>query len=187
MAFGVTQLHGFGASAASGSLASFTNCVNITGTPTAAGYGVYTIVSKFLTPVLAASGSICRITLTGPSVGGQSISAMYIGQGATSGNAYDFDGGQVQVLFGGSGSRFLATSEVVISDDVTFAITGAKPILIAFNLNTAASNLARITGLSSNYINYQLGAVAEAATSAKSAGYEVQASRIHCTFKIEVA
>lgn len=186
MAFGTTQLIGFGATAGSGSLAAFTNCVNITTTSGTAGFGVYTVVSKFLTPALAASGSICRLTLTGPGIGGQSISAMYIGQGATSGNAYDFDGGQVQVKFGGSGSRFLATSEVVVSDDVSFAITQAKPVLIAFNLDTAASNLTRATGLSSDYISYNL-AAAEAANTSKSAGYEVQANRIHCTFKIEVA
>jgi len=50
------------------------------------------------------NGTQLRITLQAPAVGTLSWDKLYIGKGATSGDIYDFDGTQVQVLFSGSTS-----------------------------------------------------------------------------------
>lgn len=178
------HLIGFGAAATSGSLATFADCINITGAPTAGGFGAaYTLVSKYLVAAQTATGTIARITVTGPPSGSLPILACYIGLAATSGNAYDFDGGQVQVKFGGSGSRTIATSEVVVSDDIALAITGAKAIIVAANITgTGASR----TGLGSNYVTY-FNPGGEAATTSKAAGYTIESGRIYSFLKIEVA
>lgn len=166
---------------------TFTDCVNISGTPGAAGFGVYTICVKFLPGALAASGSTCRLTITGPSIRDSSISSMYIGQAATSGNAYDYDGGQAQVTFGGSSAKLLGTNEVSVSDPVTFTIDQSRSIIVAFNLDTALSALAYISGLSSNYVSYNRAGSEAASLTSKSSGYAVQANRVLTVFKIEVA
>lgn len=179
------HLIGFGAAATTGSLAAFTNCINITGTSVAGGFGVYTVISKYLVAAQAATGTISRITVTGPSSGSLPLLAVYIGNAATSGNAYDFDGSQVQVLFGGSGSRTVATAEVVVSDDIAFSVTGSKSILIAANFGAGSAG-ASIAGLGGNYITY-FNPGAQAATTSKSAGYTIESGRIYSMFKIEVA
>jgi hypothetical protein len=179
------HLIGFGAAATTGSLATFSNCINITPVSSVFGFGAYTVVSKYLVAAQTATGTIARITATGPSSGTLPLLAVYIGLAASSGNAYDFDGSQVQVFFGGSGSRTVATSEVVVSDDITFAITGAKPVLIAANFGTGSASPG-VSGLGSNYITY-FNTGASAATTAKAAGFTVESGRIYSFFKIEVA
>lgn len=178
------HLIGFGAAQA-GSLATFQNCINITGSPTAGGFGVYTVISKYAVAAQLATGTTARLTVTGPSSGTLPLLAVYFGFAASSGNAYDSESGHVQVLFGGSGSRTVATNEIVVSDDINFAVTGSKSIIVAANFG-AGSVGASIAGLGSNYVTY-FNTGAQAASIARSAGYTIESGRIYSMFKIEVA
>ena len=139
-----------------------------------ANWANYTVVGKYMPAALAASGSSIRLKLQGPVVAGRTttINNVYIGLAATSGNAYNFDGGQVAVTFSGSASLTLGTGHVRTSDVITFTIDGSKAVLIAYNLNsTAANRLSYKTGLGGNYTMYRLSGTLQAATTAKNAGY----------------
>lgn len=129
----------------------------------------FTFVQKYL-PAVLIGGSTVRIGLRGPVSGNTVISAVYIGQVATSGNAYDFDGNQVQVLFGSSGSITLPANSDIVSDNIDFSISGSSAILVAFDL-TNGSPYNYATGFGTNYIAYAKTGVSEAATTAKATGY----------------
>lgn len=172
---------------------TFVDCVNITATGSAltgGGYAGYTIVCKYFPAILAAGGSLARITVFGPSSGTSSLNACWIGQVANSGNAYDFDGGQQQAFWtaaGGSSAITLGTGASAVSDNITFAVTQAKAILVAFSFAASpASNDVRRTGLGSNYASYLGAGLQEAATTVKTGGYAPEAS-INVAFRIEVA
>ncbi len=64
------------------------------------------------------------------------IGSVWIGEQAPSGNAYDFDGNQVQLFFSGSPSKIsTSTSNVILRTDPisTFGIDTAKNYVIAFS------------------------------------------------------
>lgn len=192
MTLQVNQLIGFGATT-SESVASFADCVNVaasgTNNTTGGGYAGYTLITKFGQPELAASGTVSRVTLYGPSVNLLTIGACWIGQATTSGSAYNFDGGQVQVLFSGSASRTLGINEVVVSDDVNFAVSGSRSILVAFQFPASplTANVYRKTGLSANYVGYEAASVQEAGTTAKVGSYTPFSGRAFVCFRLEVA
>lgn len=164
------------------------NTVNLTTAPAiSSGWSGFTIVSKYQIGALAVSGNPTRITVKAASSAGGTLSAIYIGQVATSGNAYNFDGGQVQVLFGGSGSLTLtAGGGPYLSDDIAFSIDQSRAICLAYNV-TGTTTLARLNSLGSNYVSYYRNAVAQAASTLKSSDYTVAAGAILNCFKIEVS
>lgn len=191
MSFGVTQLIGFGA-VDQQSNAAFTDCVNITASGSAltgGGYANFTIVTKYSVPILSAAGTICRITMQGPTSGQTSVTACWIGQGASSGNAYNFDGGQVQAKFGGSNSVTLGTGAIAVSDDIAFSINLSRSILVAFNISgsPASQQTVRRTGLGGNYVAYEGAGVQEAGTTLKAGSYGISNGVAYAPFRIEVA
>jgi hypothetical protein len=148
----------------------------------------FTFVQKFLPSVLSGAGTV-RIKLRGPGTGSTVISAIYIGQVATSGNAYDFDGNQVQVLFGSSGSVTLDPGSEISSDNIDFNINGSSAILIAMDV-TSGSPYTYGTGFGANYIAYAKSGVSQAATTAKSTAYTSTGSgsgRVNIIDLIQVA
>lgn len=71
---------------------------------------------------------------------GFSISSAYIGHQATSGNDYDFDGGQVQLLFGGSAAKLIANGTSEFSDATAFTLDDTKNLIISFGVAADLSN-----------------------------------------------
>lgn len=149
----------------------------------------YTVVTKIPAAYFAIDGSSCRLRLVLPKTAG-TITNIYIGQVATSGNAYDFDGNQVEVRFAGaSGVTWLASSAVhdITSDEVSFPITGTSAIIIAFNIGTTTTIMKTTTlAFSSStgdgipaystgdpVISYYHSALSEAGTTSKTASYTV--------------
>lgn len=169
---------------------TFVDCFNITtGTffPNGGGYANSTIVSKFLPVALLAGGSIGRLTLTAPTSSG-SLANVYIGQVANSGNAYDFDGGQVPILFNsGSSSVTLSSGATVVSDNFTFAVTQAKAIILAYGYSGTTSAGVRRSSLGSNYVSYEYYSGNQAGTTVKTAGYTVDSGTVNIGFRLEVA
>ena len=133
----------------------------------------FTVVAKYLAGAIVQTGNTVRLTLSGPLTAGHSatITAVYIGHIATSGNAYDFDGNQAQVTFGGSGSVTLGPNETKVSDEITFTISAAKALLIAYNQSTG-TYFPYKNGLGTNYLYYAKPSVSQASTTVKdSTGY----------------
>jgi hypothetical protein len=89
--------------------------------------------------LLSTSGTHTRMTLEASSAGGCSIDAMYIGHAALAGDAYDFDGGQVQVLVGASGSFSIGAGSTVVTDDIAFALDETKNLVIAAHFNATSA------------------------------------------------
>ena len=128
----------------------------------------YTIVNKYHPALLLRSGNYVRLMLQGATIAGRTvtISAVYIGHVATSGNAYNFDGTQVQVTFGGLASISIPSGTFAFSDIMPFTLTTARALLIAFNAPNTVWSTARV-GLTANYVRYHKPGILEAATTLK--------------------
>lgn len=174
------------------SFAKSTTNIIIDGESVAAGSNAtiaanFTFVQKIKPGAFLAGvgGPYVRMRLTGPSAGVPStdpdpttISAVYIGNAATSGDAYSFDGNQTQVTFSGSGSIVLPVSSLasaasVKSDTIlpATAIDWTKDVLIALDV-TSGSDYRYSTGHNTtNFIAYAKSGVSEASTTDKGASY----------------
>lgn len=100
------------------------------------GWGGYTIRQVLSAAQITVSGSKIRVTVeaepgaTGS--GGITIDKLYVGHKAAAGDAYDFAGDQVQILFSGGASVALTTNSLqVVSDEATFAIDETKSLLVS--------------------------------------------------------
>ena len=86
---------------------------------------------------LSANGSAFRLTLAGVSSGtAAAISGMYAGHKAAAGDAYDFDGTQVQVTVGGNASFSVAAGATVVTDWITYAFDETKDFVVAFHTSS---------------------------------------------------
>lgn len=86
---------------------------------------------------LSASGTAFRLTLTGVTSGTTAaISGMYAGHKAGSGDAYDFDGTQVQVRVGGNAAFSVAAGATVVTDWITYAFDETKDFVVAFHTSS---------------------------------------------------
>lgn len=191
--FMLNHLTGFNAAEEGTSGAVFSDCVNIvtTGTKlTGGGYAGYTVLTKINPAALTAGGSICRITMYGPATAAtNTTTACWIGPAALSGNAFNFDGTQVQVLFGGAAGLTLGQNAIVPSDDVAFAINLSRSLIVAWQApsSPAANSAPRSTGMGANYTSYIAPSVQEAGTTLKVGSYTATSGEAYSPFKIEVA
>lgn len=159
------------------SAASATFSTNVTG------FSGYTIRQLF--PAGAArNGSKVRITCSPPSTGNNTvIGACYIGHKGSS--APDFDGNQVQILFGGSASRTLTVGAGdVVSDEIVFAYDRTRELIVSFWFS-ATSDVRGKTGLGSTYNNYQKAAVNEASLTSTS-GYSGNSGFVEVVRLVEI-
>lgn len=132
--------------------------------------------------LLSASGSLVRLTLQAANAAGCSIDGIYIGHAAASGDAYDFDGGQVQLKVSGSGSFSISAGASVVTDAATFALDQSKNLVIAAHFN-ATSSIRSVSA--SNATNYFKSAANETSTSDVS-GYTSAIVTVRLINKIEV-
>jgi len=70
-----------------------------------------------------------------------SLDAAYIGEAAASGDPYDFDGGQVQLKFGGLNSKAVSGAQTVSSDLMTFSYDPNKALIVSAAFSGAQVNL----------------------------------------------
>lgn len=134
----------------------------------------YTYVAKYLPGALKATGSTVRLVIQGTVASGHvgTVSDVYIGLVSTAAgaNAYDFDGNQVRVTFGGLNPVSLTTGSLRTSDEIAFVVDGSKAMLIAYNL-AASTFISYKSGLGTNYVLYSKPAINQAATTSKATGY----------------
>lgn len=91
---------------------------------------------------VSTSGNRARITFKGGATGTEnaSVGACYIGHGAPSGDAFDFESSPTQVLVGASGTFTVNLNTEVVSDEITFSVDETKPLLISVFFNSAAND-----------------------------------------------
>lgn len=91
---------------------------------------------------VSTSGNRARITFKGGATGTEnaSVGACFIGHGAPSGDAFDFESAPTQVLVGASGAFTVNLNTEVVSDEITFSVDETKPLLISVFFDSAAND-----------------------------------------------
>lgn len=129
------------------------------------GWNTYTIRNVIAAGSLGGTtGTSLRVTVQGVASGGATIDALYVGHKT---GTYGFDGGQKQILFGGSGTIVLTTAAQTVSDTVTFAYDHTKDLVVSLHVS-AGSTLAQTTGSSGQQSYYK---AASDASTASPTGY----------------
>lgn len=148
-----------------------------------AGWDGYTIRQRVNSALLSSvTGSSGTITISPPSSGANLvISDVYIGYAAASGNAWDFDGGQVRVQFSGSnGVTLTAGGSDVVSDVFTLTADSTKNLILAVRVT---SGDIRVNNALTGATFYNKAAVNEASASTPS-GYSSTTSRLGVLKKV---
>ena len=114
------------------------------------------------------------------------IDEVWIGHAAASGDPYDFDGGQVQLKFGGSAgiSLLAGTDDEAWSDVADFTVDHTKPLLIAVNYSAGVIALSTGAGLGCTAYNKTDGTDAGATDKT---GYATAANALYLIDKIRTA
>jgi hypothetical protein len=86
------------------------------------------------------SGNQVRLNLEAGSAESATIGGMYIGHAAAAGDAWDFDGTQVQVLVGASGSFVVPAATTIVTDAIDYAFDASKAFIIAMHFNGGTSS-----------------------------------------------
>jgi hypothetical protein len=147
----------------------------------------YTLVVVFETAALNLPGDSItdvRLTFRNPTSEGCDLAKVYVGHGASSGDAYDFAATPVQVLFGGSGTVSLGTSSPTTSDWTSFAYDKTSRFVISWYISSSVDTMIYRASVSNVSSYYRAGD--EAATVNKSAGYGPLSGDNYLVGKIEV-
>lgn len=148
------------------------------------GWGGYTLRIRLAASQITGSGSNIRLTLEASSVANCSFDAAYVGHSAGSGDPYDMDGNQVQLLVGGSGSFTILSGATALTDSAAFAYDETRDLILSLHTGVATSLRAR-NGAGAGTVYYKSG-VNEAATSNVS-GYSTVTDQNLVVNKIEVS
>lgn len=105
------------------------------------GWNGYNLRDVFANTSLSRSGSRVRVTFEASAAGGgMVVSGCTIGHAALSGDAYDFDGGQVPLTFDGGNAGFtIAQGATKLSDAVDFALDESKSLIVAMHFSGASA------------------------------------------------
>jgi hypothetical protein len=150
------------------------------------GWNGVNLRQQFAAAALSTSGGLVRITLQAGSSQDAIISSCYIGHAAGAGDAYDFDGTQVQVTFGGSAGVTIPANSSVVSDLIPYSFDEAKNFIVAAYFNGGTSHdMVRANTSAANTTKYEKTAADETST-ANVTGYS-SAAGLRLINKIEVA
>lgn len=167
-----------------GAVASWSTLFSHTLESDSAGWGGTSIREVFDTSILSLNGTHVRVTVQASIISGCTIDSMYIGEAAASGDPYDFDGGQKQLLFSSSGSVTLGTNASIVTDELAFSVDHTKNLVIAAHFSgtsSVKSSSTSATGCS----RYQKTGSDESSVSDVS-GYSLVSNKISFIGKIEV-
>lgn len=132
------------------------------------------------------SGSKFRLSLTASSITeGVHISEIHAGHAATSGDAYDFDGTQVQVLVSGASSFLVAVGTTVVTDENIYTFDKSKAFIVAMHFDSAANDSVGSHAFVSGGTYYFKVTAAETGTT-NVTGYSNVANTCRVLTKIEV-
>lgn len=107
---------------------------------------------------LPGTGSKVRLTASAVSAGGtMNISGAYIGHAAGAGDAWDFDGNQVQILWSGGGTVAVSAGAISLSDEISFAFDATKNIIVSLGFSASFVGR-RSASLPTGFASYDLAA-----------------------------
>jgi len=148
----------------------------------------YTNVQRFEVAALTLpTGTITKLRFTVVAGAAQqlTITNMYVGHAAASGDAYDFSATPTQVTFSGSGSVTIPAGETVTSDWITFSYNKTSALLVAYyTAGGTGADTIRYKASVSNVNNYYKAAANEAATVDKT-GYTTQSGYLVAINQVE--
>jgi len=107
------------------------------------GYSAFNVRNIIGNAVLLKSGDEIRATIEAGSTEGLNLDSVYIGHKATSGNLYDFDGNQVELLFSGTSGVSISTGSESTSDYATFSYDNTKDIVVSIGVSTGTNDTFR--------------------------------------------
>jgi len=112
-----------------------------------ANYGIRVVIPS---SAVLISGSTVKVQITAGAGEGLSLDGAYVGHQATSGDVYDFDGNQSQLLFSSSSSVAISAGTSETSDETTFSLDSSKNLIVAFGVknDTAVDSMIFQTGTS---------------------------------------
>ena len=125
-----------------------------------------------------------RLTVRTATVSSAQLDSCYIGTRALSGDAWDFAGDQVQVKFGGSGTKTLASSTTYVSDPVAFSPIWSRDLIVSAHFSGTTVNLAGASNTSNETYYYQ---AADEASVSNVSGYTNLSQETDFVLKIEAA
>jgi len=97
--------------------------------------------------------------------GGADVLNVYIGHQASSGDAWDFDGTQVEMLFSSSSGFSIAAGTSIVSDPVIYSVDSSKNLIVAVGYNgNAADDNFRTASAAGYAVNYKVGGASETGT-----------------------
>lgn len=133
----------------------------------------------------SSNGDRIRVTLRAPNATNPSnISAVWVGH--KGGSAPNFDGGQVQLKYGGATSFALPVGGGdIVLDPAIFAFDHTKDLVISVGLS-GTSNISGVSGLGANYNQYEKSAAAADASSTTVSGYSNNAGYAQIFSKVEI-
>jgi len=108
---------------------------------------------RVVIPASAISESASTVQVQFVTGTGAEVVGAYIGHQAGSGDAYDFDGTQVELLFGGTSGVTIASGNDAYSDTTTYSVDSSKNLVISWGFDATDRNYQRVTGdPSSTYV-----------------------------------
>jgi hypothetical protein len=140
-----------------------------------AGTGAFTSLERIEGAAISDTGEpfgSVQVTLQPAAASGNLVlTSMWIGHAADVGDFYDFNGDQVQLLFGGAaGVTLVAGGAQIVSDVVNFPLDPHRALIIAYDgPSGSARNVRRLTPAGGNYTVYfkSSGGGSDAATTNK--------------------
>lgn len=109
-----------------------------------AGYTGYSFRQVISAAQISTSGSQVKVVFNADTGRSFAIDKAYIGHKAASGNAWDFDGNQVQLTFSSGSAGFsISAGASITSDAVAFALDETKDLIIAFDWTNSGTLGAR--------------------------------------------
>ena len=104
------------------------------------GMSNYTCRNIVIANSISSSGSGVKINFKASASLGLSLDSVYIGEGASTGNAYDFLSTPTKVTFNSGSSGFtIATSGTISSDTIQFSFDKTKKYIISFHVSNSGS------------------------------------------------
>jgi hypothetical protein len=151
------------------------------------GFADYNIRNVLGASNLSGSGTQIRVEFQSGTVSGYDLplSGAYVGEKASSGNSWDFDGNQVQLLFGGSSSKTILSGEKFFSDWVSFSVDDTKDLIVSFAITASTNNSTAYSSTLGNSMYYKSSSGSDVGTTAPSS-YSTVGTANYCVSKIEV-
>ena len=164
----------------------FSLAVDLTSLPgaDATTFTTYTVVTKMRRSENLRGGNRVRVTFRGPNSTSCTLTAVYFGRAATTGNAYDFASSPTQLTFGGKTSVTFQANKSYSSDPITFDFDPSNPHIVAMNVSTATLRRLTAPTESTGLTSYYRAATSEASSTTKTAGYTAQADTAYAIVSI---